>query len=262
MKSHLRKIVKTVLKKLDVGIANRGRLELLEQNEQDVRALMALPNERLAALLAPLSSLVRESKSELHQDLFVLSELNFKKNGYFIELGATNGIDSSNTYLLEKNFGWDGILAEPAKYWHPSLKQNRKSNIETDCVWRDSGSTLSFHEVDAAERSTITGYEKSDEHAPERQAGHSYNVNTISLNDLLEKYRAPARIDYLSIDTEGSELDILSNLDFDKYQIGIISCDHNYMPIRGKIFDLLTGHGYIRKYPGFSQWDDWYTKSR
>ncbi|WP_417886433.1 hypothetical protein [Zunongwangia sp.] len=57
-----------------------------------------------------------KSNSQLDQDLFVLFETNFKQNGYFVEFGATNGIAHSNTHLLEIDFGWKGILAEPSKY--------------------------------------------------------------------------------------------------------------------------------------------------
>ena len=52
-------------------------------------------------------------KSQINQDIFVLYTLDWKREGYFVEFGATNGIDLSNTYLLEKNFGWKGILSEP-----------------------------------------------------------------------------------------------------------------------------------------------------
>ena len=55
-----------------------------------------------------------ESKSQLWQDLFVLSELDFKRKVFFVEFGATNSIDLSNTYLLETDFEWVGILVEPA----------------------------------------------------------------------------------------------------------------------------------------------------
>ena len=55
-----------------------------------------------------------QSYSQLRQDLFVLNQLKFKKNAFFVEFGATNGINLSNTYLLEKKFNWNGILVEPA----------------------------------------------------------------------------------------------------------------------------------------------------
>jgi len=63
----------------------------------------------------------------------------FKEGGYFVEFGAANGCDLSNTYILEKQFGWRGVLAEPAKMWHKNLIKNRDCNVEFDCVWRTSG---------------------------------------------------------------------------------------------------------------------------
>lgn len=64
----------------------------------------------------------------------MLYRAKFKQNGFFVEFGATNGIDLSNTYLLETEFGWNGILAEPDKYWHTSLIANRTAIIDIRCV--------------------------------------------------------------------------------------------------------------------------------
>jgi FkbM family methyltransferase len=209
---------------------------------------------------------LQQSKSQLQQDLFVLSQLNFKKNGYFVEFGASNGVTISNTWLLEKLFNWDGIVAEPSSYWHKELHANRGCHIETDCVWSKSGETLMFNEVNTEkanygpELSTIDAFSSVDSHAQTRQSGKKYQVNTISLNDLLSKYNAPTTIDYLSIDTEGSEFEILSNFDYNKYDVKIITCEHNYTPMREEIFDFLTSKNYKRKFEHLSKWDDWYIK--
>ena len=93
-----------------------------------------------------LSSIAPKCKSQLGQEIFALIQNDFKRDGYFIEFGATDGLELSNTHLLEKEFGWTGILAEPAKTWHEDLYKNRSCNIETQCVWSRSGETLSFHE--------------------------------------------------------------------------------------------------------------------
>ena len=199
-----------------------------------------------------------KSKSQIEQDLFVLYELDDKRNGYFVEFGATNGVDLSNTHLLEKEFGWTGILAEPAKVWAEELVKNRSCHIDFDCVWSKSGETLEFNEVNAAELSTINVFSNLDQHARTREKGFKYTVNTISLVDLLKKYNAPKDIDYLSIDTEGSEYDILSAFDFDAYNIKIITCEHNYTPMQEKIYELLTSKGYTRKFTECSYFDDWY----
>jgi FkbM family methyltransferase len=209
---------------------------------------------------AKLIRAIRTSKSQLGQDIFVLCQTGFKSNGYFVEFGATNGVDLSNSYVLEKEFGWNGIVAEPASRWHPELKRNRGCNIETECVWSKSNVVLTFNEADWGELSTINLLSGSDSHHLTRESGKTYNVNTISLTDMLDKYGAPRRIDFLSVDTEGSEFEILNNFDFNKYQFGVIVCEHNYTPKREEIYSLLTANGYVRKCQDISEFDDWYVR--
>lgn len=201
-----------------------------------------------------------ENKSQFHQDIFVLLETGFRKNGYFVEFGATNGVDLSNTYLLEKVFGWNGILAEPATVWHNDLTANRTAQIEFDCVWKSSGDALAFNMVDEAELSTLADFNNRDGRSRKRRQGATYTVNTVSLNDLLKRHKAPGHIDYLSIDTEGSELEILSHFDFSAHTISVITCEHNYTKDRERLFKLLTSKGYERKLTSISQCDDWYVK--
>jgi FkbM family methyltransferase len=198
--------------------------------------------------------------SEIHQDLFVLATTKFKRKGYFVEFGAADGKNLSNTYLLEKNFGWTGILAEPSKNWHSELKINRtNAQIEIDCVWSKSNEKLEFSEsADQPYLSTILKFEKYDYHSYSRKHRKKYKVNSISLNDLLKKYGAPFYIDYLSIDTEGSEFEILENFDFNTYKFGVITCEHNFTDNRLKIYNLLTTNGYKRVYENFSKYEDWY----
>jgi FkbM family methyltransferase len=207
-------------------------------------------------------TLLSKSRSQLRQDLFVLPEVKYKKRGYFVEFGATNGIDLSNTYLLETEFFWTGILAEPARVWGKKLKANRpNTSIETLCVWKDSNSSLTFNETSVPELSTVDSFSNKDGHRNTRSAGKKYDVQTISLIDLLIKYQAPKYIDYLSIDTEGSEYEILKAFDFNEFNIGVITVEHNYTPQRELIFSLLTSYGYKRKYENISAFDDWYVKS-
>lgn len=161
---------------------------------------------------------------------------------------------------MEKEYGWRGILAEPAKTWHKDLVQNRDVDIDFSCVWKRTGDTLEFHMADAAELSTISDFKNRDEHSLARENSVSYKVDTLSLLDLLKKFNAPHQIDYLSIDTEGSEFEILNAFDFNEYEISIISCEHNYTDDRDKINNLLTSKGYERRFEGFSKWDDWYFK--
>lgn len=195
------------------------------------------------------------SKSQISQDIFVLFQLDFKRNGYFVEFGATNGVDSSNTWLLEKVFGWEGILAEPSIIWVEDLKKNRKCNIETKAVWSKSNKKLSFLQSIIPELSTIYKFRNNDTYP---RKGRIYNVETISLLDLLIKFNAPTIIDYLSIDTEGSEFEILSNFDFGKFKFKVITVEHNFTKNRLKIMNLLISKGYKQVLVSISSFDDWY----
>lgn len=115
-----------------------------------------------------------------------------------------------------------------------------------------------FNEAEGAEASTIEEFSSKDMHAHARRHGTKYPVVTVSLNDLLKDHGAPVEIDYLSIDTEGSELRILSAFDFSKYLVRTLTVEHNYTADRDRIHELLTSKGLVRKFESFSQWDSWY----
>ena len=86
-----------------------------------------------------------------------------------------------------------------------------------------------------------------------------YTVETVSLGDLLREHSAPETIDYLSIDTEGSELEILEAFDFQDYRFLAITVEHNHVQEnRERIKNLLESKGYVNVLGNFSRWDDWY----
>jgi FkbM family methyltransferase len=200
-----------------------------------------------------------DSHSQIFQDLFVAYVLREKTGGYFCEFGAADGLSLSNSAHLERDLGWTGICAEPARGWHEALIRNRPNAcIETQCVWSRSGDTLEFAESAARELSTIGSFSQSDGHARKRNNPARYPVQTISLNDLLGKHGAPADFDYLSMDTEGSELQILESLDFARFRPKVITVEHNFTPNRLRIHALLDAQHYRRVLPECSQFDDWY----
>ena len=204
-----------------------------------------------------------DSVAQLFQDLLALFLLRQKRDGFFVEFGATDGISFNNSFLLEKKYGWRGILAEPARSWHSALRRNRNAAIETRCVWGKSDETIEFNEAYAAELSTIDRFSTRDEHALHRRGGQHYSVATISLQDLLRLHDAPRRIDYMSIDTEGSEFAILNNFDFTDYEIALLTVEHNYIsPDRENIAALMAQNGFTRILEHYSLFDDWYVNPR
>lgn len=243
-----------ILSKIDARITRLSTYRRLAQSDSDLAFIKALPESAYGLALSQLGS----SKAQLRQDIFALSMNSFKRSGFFVEFGATNGVSLSNTWLLEKEFGWSGICAEPATMWHEELNENRSCNIDARCVWAQSGEVLTFSETAVGELSTIKSFSNSDNHNRARQKHYDYDVETISLMHLLDHYNAPKVIDYLSIDTEGSEFEILNAFDFSEYQFKCITCEHNHTANRDKILALLTNHGYVRVMEFQSKFDDWY----
>lgn len=205
--------------------------------------------------------------SQLGQDLWVLKETNEKRNGYFVEVGATDGVTISNTYLLEKDYDWNGIVVEPNPIYHNDLMRNRNCEICTMAVYTEHNKAspeIEFLATDVPDIATIKGYGEDDEFADTRKKESKViKVKTISLYDLLFSYKAPEEIDYLSIDTEGSEYDILkaffdSNENVPVYKINLITVEHNSTPNREKIHQLLNVNGYERV--AQVKWDDYYKR--
>jgi len=255
MKIFIKKIILKLLKIINFTIVDYNSFNSLKEYQKDIIKILKKPNKQILEIFKT----IKISKSELFQEAYVLLKTNFKKRGYFVEFGAKDGIDYSNTLILERKYHWKGIIAEPAKIYHQKLKKNRPNiNICTDCVYSVTGSKIDFYETREPNFSTIYKFKNSDSHI--RIKKNIYQVKTISLVDLLKKYNAPKIIDYLSIDTEGSEFEILKNFDFKKYKFKIITVEHNFTYLRNKIYDLLTKNGYKREFVGLSKWDDWYYK--
>lgn len=164
--------------------------------------------------------------------------------------------------MLEKEFGWTGILSEPNRTFYRKVLANRSScAVDNRCVWSATGDTVSFTETrEDGGLSTVTQFAQSDYY--HRNKTISYQVETVSLGDLLIQHKAPAEIDYLSIDTEGSELTILRALDFNRWRFNVITVEHNWVQsARDGIHTLLTSHGYTRVLTELSQYDDWYVRN-
>jgi FkbM family methyltransferase len=258
----IKRLLRKVLNQLGFEPVRKAEFERLvnfAKRQHPSASLWSVLNQSQRGLIG---NYMEQSKSQLAQDLFVLSQLGKDTDKkFFVEFGATNGIDLSNTWLLEQAFGWTGILAEPAKIWHRQLAENRKCRIDHRCVYSESGLSLGFTEAKSAELSGISQeIHASDQHSKQRLEGNtSYLVPTISLNDLLTECSAPDVIGYMSVDTEGSEFTILNKLDFDRWKFMVITVEHNFCePSRSKIRDLLLRNGYEQKFPDISRWDDWY----
>jgi len=161
--------------------------------------------------------------------------------------------------MLEK-IGWDGIVAEPHPSYAKLVPEVRNCHFSTLCVYDVTDATVIFQMV--KQRPAMSGISNTQLQDKNIEARNNYSeaeIKTITLNDLLAKYNAPEKIDYISIDTEGSEVKILRAFDFNKHDVGAFCIEHNFEQ-RAELLSIMTDNGYKRLFTDVSAHDDWYVK--
>jgi FkbM family methyltransferase len=165
-----------------------------------------------------------------------------RRGGFFVDIGAYNGIDISNTYYFEKQLGWSGICVEPMPRPFAELSKNRNCICAQGCV-ADRDGEAEFLEVEGDEMLSGLASTLNQSHAG-RIEGRRINrikVPRFSLNTLLNRYKVNS-VDFVSIDTEGSEMEILRHFDWDGPKIGVLCIENTY---HGDLLaEFLYGKGY------------------
>jgi FkbM family methyltransferase len=198
------------------------------------------------------------TNSQIEQERWVLAMCLGRRGGRFAEIGAFDGVLHSNTFFLETDHGWGGVLVEPNPLLFARLKASRTAHCLERAVHRESGQKFSF--VASQEIGTLAEYAEADGYAQHRRdaisAGGLITVETISFDDMAT-LDAPAGtgFDYVSLDTEGSELDILRTIDLARHPVALFTIEHNFVePRREQMHTLMREAGYRRLNVGFDDW--------
>tara|TARA_B100000900_G_C20588764_1_gene720745 strand:- start:271 stop:918 length:648 start_codon:yes stop_codon:yes gene_type:complete len=175
--------------------------------------------------------------SQDNQDKY-LQENIFKgyKNGIFVDVGAHDGVDINNTLYFEQNHNWTGINIEPIKRVYDVLVKNRPKCINLDCaICNYNGKTKFISNSGWGER--LSGIQDTmDIRHHERLArdrkthkGETeiVDVNTRRLESILDEHNI-SHINYLSIDVEGGEYEVIKSINFEKVFIDVIGFENNY----------------------------------
>lgn len=198
-----------------------------------------------------------QSSSQFFQDLFVAFALG-PAPGMFCEFGAADGTTFSNSLYLERELGWRGILAEPARAFHAALRRNRPdATIDTRCVFDSSGEEVEFVEAAHGPHSGLAATLPHDMHALSRRRSVRYTVATVSLNDLLHGHGV-ATLDYLSVDVEGAEQKVLAAFDVSRWRPAVLTVELQTPEAERAVDALLAGHGFARVLRRISDVDGWY----
>lgn len=193
-----------------------------------------------------------EFYSDLRQDRWVASVFNDGRKGYFLDFGAFDGLDMSNTLHLERTLGWTGICVEPNPTYYPKLCAERSAICVNLALWSRSREVLTM--VDAHGLSAFEHLKDGDSNAATRNLAtqRRIEVETVNPTALLERFAAPATIEYMSLDVEGSELEILAALDLERYDIRLMSIEHDCQAERqAQVREHLAAYGYVGMQMGY-----------
>ena len=182
--------------------------------------------------------------SQKGQDRWIIQEVfKGKRDGYFVDLAASDGVKINNTVLLEKHFGWKGVCIEPNPGFFKRLKQNRKCDVVNHVIDGENDLTVSFR-VDNGEGGGIVAEDTDNNYkyrAKPLKRAKILQLKTKTLEHVLDAVGAPSVIDYLSLDVEGSETRIMRVLPFNRYKFLAMTIERPTPELN----ELLFSHGYV-----------------
>jgi FkbM family methyltransferase len=175
------------------------------------------------------------------------------KNGVFMDIGAHDGISINNTLYFEKNNLWTGINVEPIKEVYDRLVKNRPNSININCAVCNNDGTAEFI-CNSGYTEMISGLKKDFDPRHTRRLEWENNhyggktevldVNTKRVETICDEHNI-SRINYLSIDVEGAEFDVIKSINFDKVFIDVIGFENNYNDVSIPIVQYLQSKDYF-----------------
>ena len=190
----------------------------------------------------------------------LLPEL-LNSNSFYVEVGANDGIKQSNTFFLERIYKAKGLLIEPSQSQYEKLIQHRsKNNIFENCALVSSDHNTKFLKLEYADLMTIAGSISNIDAKKQLVASkeftnsrhYSFFARAETLSNLLEKHNV-SKVDFMSIDVEGSELSLLKGIDFISHKITNILIEtrdfrkvNHYLNYKGyELIEKLSLHDYL-----------------
>jgi FkbM family methyltransferase len=185
--------------------------------------------------------MIMKRYSQLGQDEWVYSYIG--RSGYAVEVGAFDGVENSNTLGLEQ-LGWKCLLIEPVAESAAKCRVNRpQAKVYEECAAAEVG-MVEFMACNNGQLSGISEHLHKYRDVVENNSSRRM-IPSRPLADILDEAGAPKTIQYLSLDTEGSEYEILRVFPFDRYEFEVITVEHNHVePQRTQIRDLLVSNMY------------------
>jgi FkbM family methyltransferase len=191
--------------------------------------------------------------SQYKQDEFLEKNI-FKafKNGFFVDVGAHDGVTINNTLYFERTNGWKGINIEPMSNVFEKLVVNRPESINIKCAVSNVDGSAEFY-FNTGYTDMLSGLKETYDprhlnrlKSENSQMGSKTSLVTVEtkrLETIFDQYSVK-HINYLSIDVEGAELEVIKSIHFDKVFIDVIEFENNYNDTSIPIIAYLEDKGY------------------
>lgn len=195
--------------------------------------------------------------AQLLQDAFVLATTDYLRAGEFVEIGVGDGRHLSNTLTLERDFAWRGLLIEANPFFWSKIEKHRPdAKLAKTAVLANPRGRMTFrHVADFPEVSSLDGYAESDHN--DRSKSDFITVETAGIVSVLQANGISLHPDYVSIDVEGPEVEILSAILAGGYRPRILTIEHNRIPERVEMLTSILSDDYQIVLSSSSQWDLW-----
>ena len=230
-------------------------LNKIEQSEKK----MPVPNKlkkfgkKIVSSLNFKNKNLLDSYSQYGQDAYCFNKyFSNQETGTFLEIGADDGIDKSNTFFYEKK-GWKGLCVEPSPKRFELLRINRNCVCENYAISEEEGE-MEFMDISGWGKGLsglVNEYEETHKKRIEGELKNPGNkghevvlVNTVPLSKVLNKHLF-SHIDFCSIDVEGGELSVIKSIDFNQCTFGVMIIENNYGDNSVELY--LNSVGYIKK---------------
>ncbi len=178
-------------------------------------------------------------KSEAGQDDWVILKSREKRDGFFVDIGSADACIISNTYRLEKDYGWNGICIEPNDLFTDSYK-------ERNCLFLNMAVSNEVGILKLRRETFASSLLKKEKEYTPGQPTELVDIQCDTLLNILDKHHAPKVIDYINCDTPGSEYDIFSCFDFNKYDVKLITVRNTPSTCK-QVEELLVKNGFTRE---------------
>ena len=201
------------------------------------------------------------SYAQNFEDVMLARAFGRREQGFYIDIGVWDAaIDSVTKHFYD--LGWSGVNVEPLTKNHAAIAQARPRDININAAVSSSHDPIVLHHVVGTGLSTSSS-EYAGRHAAQGYAVEPTKVNTIGLAELCERHAAGRCIDFIKIDVEGAEADVVSSGDWARFrpQIAVVEATEPNRPIASfaEWEPMLLAHDYQFVY--FDGLNRWYVRA-